>query len=83
MPIYLLEGTATDVSTMENVLAFIKSIWTAMITLAGSLYTTITETPLVFIAVIISFAGGLILFALSVLRRLGVGSGGRRRRGRR
>ena len=86
MPLFLLDGaeSATDVSTLTNVLSFLRSIFTTIITTLGTLYNTITGTPLLFIVVIIGFAGALIFTTLGILRRLGVGGGGRRRaRGRR
>lgn len=84
MPMYLLEGEAPNVSTLTDVLAFLRSIFTAIMTMLGSLYDTITDTPLLFITVVIGFAGALIFTTLGILRRLGVGGGGRRRaRGRR
>lgn len=84
MPTILLEGTTTDVSTLSNVLAFIKSIFTAVLSALGSIYTTITSTPLLFVVVVISFAGAVIFAALNILHRLGVGGGRRgRRRARR
>lgn len=79
MSIFTLEAGTTDVSSMEGVYSFVKSIFTTIITLLGNLYETITGTPLLFITIVISFAGGLLLFALSILRKLGVGNGGRRR----
>lgn len=84
MPLYLMDGTAPDVSTLTNVLTFLRSMFTAIITMLGSLVSTITSTPLLFIVVVVSFAGALIVVSLGILRRLGVGGGGRRRaRGRR
>ncbi len=85
MPFILLDGAeSTDVSTLTNVLSFLRSIFTAIMTMLGSLYDTITGTPLLFITVVIGFAGALIFTTLGILRRLGVGGGGRRRaRGRR
>lgn len=82
MPLFTAEGTAFSVSTLEGVRSFISDIFTAIVTLLGSLYTTITETPLLFITIVVSFAGGLLIFAVGILRRLGVGSGGRRKRRR-
>lgn len=45
--------------------------------------TTITSNNLLFIPIIISFGGGLILAGVKIARRLGVRSGGGRRRRRR
>ena len=86
MPLFLMDGAAgaTDVSTLTNVLEFLRSMFTAIVTMLGNLVDTITGTPLLFISVVVSFAGALIVASLGILRRLGVGGGGRRRvRGRR
>lgn len=84
MPLFLAEGTAVDVSTLSGVLAFVKSIFTAILSALGSIYTTVTGTPLLFIVVVIGFAGAVIMTALGILHRLGIGGGRRgRRRARR
>lgn len=84
MPLFLAEATATNVSTLAGVLEFVKSIFTAILTAVGSLYTTITGTPLLFVVVVIGFAGAVIFSALGILHRLGIGGGRRgRRRARR
>lgn len=85
MPFILADGaTGTDVSTLTNVLTFLRSMFTTIVTMLGTLVDTITETPLLFISVVVGFAGALIVASLGILRRLGVGGSGRRRaRGRR
>ena len=84
MPYVTLDATAVDTSTLAGVLAFIKSIFTAILSALGSLYTTITSTPLLFVVVVIGFAGAVIISALGILHRLGIGGGRRgRRRARR
>ena len=84
MPLFLAEAGTTDVSTLAGVLAFIKSIFTAILTALSSLLTTITGTPLLFVVVVIGFAATVIFAALGILHRLGVGGGRRgRRRARR
>ena len=80
----LMEGTAEPVvNSISGVLDWLSSIISLIITTLGSLYTTITETPLLFIPVVVGFAGALIFTTLGVLKRLGVARGGKRRRGRR
>ncbi len=77
MSVFLMED---NVSTLTSVLSFIRQIFTALMTAAGNLIDTITGTPLLFLAVIVGFAGALIFAALRIVRRLGVGGGRRRRR---
>ena len=85
MPYFILaDAGEPDVSTLTNVLAFLRSMFTTIVTMLGSLVDTITGTPLLFISVVVGFAGALIVASLGILRRLGVGGSGRRRaRGRR
>ena len=59
-----------NVSTLTNVLSFIRQIFTALMTTAGNLVDTITDTPLLFAAVNVGFAGALIFTALGIIRRL-------------
>lgn len=78
----LMEGNEPAVNTISGVLDWIQSIFTLIISTLGSLYDTITGTPLLFIPVVIGFAGALIFTTISILRKLGVVRG-RRRRARR
>jgi len=80
---FLLDVTEPDVTSVSGVLDFVKSIWTLIITTMGSLYTTITTNPLLFISVALIAGGAVVAAAMGILSRLGVGRSGRRRRARR
>lgn len=83
MPVFLFTAADGDVSTMDNVFTSLTSIFTFIVELLGKVVTLITSNPLIFVPVIIAFAGGALMLAVSFVHRLGVGSGGRRRHGRR
>lgn len=81
MPLFLAE-TAAGTDSVSGVFAFLKTIFEFVITNMGTALDTITGTPLLFVPVIIVFAASIIGISVSVIRRLGVRGGGRRRRGR-
>lgn len=75
----LMEAGA-DVSTHASVFESLTSIFTFLVGLLGDFVEVITTTPLMFVPVIIAFAGGAIMLVVSMIRRLGVRSGGGKRR---
>lgn len=83
MPVFFITAAEEGVSTIDNVFTSLTSIFTFIVGLLGKVVTLITSNPLIFVPVIIAFAGGALMLAVSLVHRLGVGSGGRRRRGRR
>lgn len=71
----------TITAVFETLTTIIGAVWGVF----GDVASTIMNNPLLFVPVLLSLGGGLIFFAISVVRRLGirgVSSGGRRRRRR-
>ena len=70
--------------TISDVFAAMTTVYEAILSMFGSMVTTITGNPLLYVPVIFALLGGLVLFAIRVIRNLGIrgiSSGGRRRRG--
>lgn len=70
--------------TITEVFAAMTVVYEAILSMFGSMVTTITGNPLLYVPVIFALLGGLVLFAIRVIRKLGIrgiSSGGRRRRG--
>ena len=82
MPLYLADANL-DVTSVAGVLEFVKSLFIAILTAVGSIYTTITSTPILAVVIYLGLAGAFIMFAVKILNRLGIGGGRRRRRARR
>ncbi len=72
--------------TIANVFTAMTTVYNTVLTMFGSMVTTITGNPLLYVPVLIGLLGGLVMFAIGVVRRLGVrgisSTGRRRRRGR-
>lgn len=72
--------------TIANVFTAMTTVYETVLTMFGSMVTTITGNPLLYVPVLIGLLGGLVMFAIGVVRRLGVrgisSAGGRRRRRR-
>lgn len=72
--------------TIANVFDAMTTVYNTVLTMFGSMVTTITSNPLLYVPVLIGLLGGLVMFAIGVVRRLGVrgisSTGRRRRRGR-
>ena len=62
------------------------TVYETVLTMFGNMVTTITGNPLLYVPVLIGLLGGLVMFAIGVVRRLGIrgisSAGGRRRRRR-
>ena len=72
--------------TIANVLSAMTTVYDLIIGMFANVITTITSNPLIFVAVLIALLGGIVMFAIGVIRRLGVrgiSSSGRRRSRRR
>ena len=70
--------------TITDVFAAMTVVYEAILSMFGSMVTTITGNPLLFVPVLFALLGGLVLFSIKVIRKLGIrgiSSGGRRRRG--
>ena len=72
--------------TIANVLGAMTTVYDLIIGMFANVITTITSNPLIFVPVLIALLGGIVMFAIGVIRRLGVrgiSSSGRSRRRRR
>lgn len=68
---------------ISDVFAAMTIVYEAILSMFGSMVTTITGNPLLFVPVLFALLGGLVLFSIKVIRKLGIrgiSSGGRRRR---
>ena len=71
---------------ISNVLTAMTTVYDLIIGMFANVITTITSNPLIFVPVLIALLGGIVMFAIGVIRRLGVrgiSSSGRSRRRRR
>ena len=67
---------------MSDVFAAMTTVYEAVLSMFGSMVTTITGNPLLYTPVVFALLGGLVLFAIKVIRKLGIrgiSSGGKRR----
>ena len=58
--------------TISDVIGALTSVYEVLVGLFTNVITTITSNPLLFVPVLIALLGGLVLFAIKVIRRLGV-----------
>lgn len=71
--------------TIAAVFEAMSTVYTTLLTMFGSIVTTITGNPLLYVPVLIALLGGLVMLAIGVIKRLGVrgvSSAGRKRRRR-
>lgn len=69
--------------TVASVFESISSVLTYILGAFSNVASDVMENPLLFVPIIITITGSLILFAISVFRKLGIrgtSSSGRRRR---
>ena len=72
--------------TISGVLGAMTTVYDVIIGMFSNVISTITGNPLIFVPVLIALLGGIVMFAIGVIRKLGVrgiSSSGRRRRRRR
>ena len=72
--------------SISGVLGAMTTVYDLIIGMFANVITTITNNPLIFVPVLIALLGGIVMFAIGVIRRLGVrgiSSSGKRRRRRR
>lgn len=68
---------------MTEIFTALTSVYDLVLTFFNNVIGTILGNPLLFVPVLISLAGGLMMFAVGMVRRMGlkgVGSGRKRRR---
>lgn len=65
-----MEETATF--TIANVISAMQTVYNVLVGLFTNVITTITGNPLLYVPVLIALLGGLVMFAVKVIRKLGV-----------
>ncbi len=71
---------------ISDVFSQMLVVYEAVLSMFANMVTTITGNPLLYVPVLIALLGGLVMFAISVVRKLGirgVSSAGKRRKCRR
>lgn len=58
--------------TIANVLTSMSTVYTLLVSLFKEVINTITGNPLLYVPVLIALLGGLVMFAVKVIRKLGV-----------
>lgn len=58
--------------TVANVLTALGTVYDVLVGLFQNVITTITGNPLLYVPVLIALLGGLVMFAVKVIRKLGV-----------
>lgn len=58
--------------TVSNVITALGSVYTLLISLFKNVIDTITGNPLLYVPVLIALLAGLVMFAIKVIRKLGV-----------
>ena len=58
--------------TIADVIGALTSVYEVLVGLFTNVITTITSNPLLFVPVLIALLGGLVMFAIKVIRKLGV-----------
>lgn len=58
--------------TVSNVITALESVYTLLISLFKNVIDTITGNPLLYVPVLIALLAGLVMFAIKVIRKLGV-----------
>lgn len=64
------EGAVTI--TVANVISALQTVYGVLVGLFTNVITTITGNPLLYVPVLIALLGGLVMFAVKVIRKLGV-----------
>lgn len=70
---------------ISDVFTAMSTVYSTLLSMFGSIVTTITGNPLLYVPVLIALLGGLVMLAIGIVKRLGVrgvSSTGRRRRRR-
>ena len=65
-----MEGTATF--SIATVLESMQVVYGVLVGLFTNVINTITGNPLLYVPVLIALMGGLVMFAVKVIRKLGV-----------
>lgn len=62
----------TATFTIQNVITALQTVYGVLVGLFTNVITTITSNPLLYVPVLIALLGGLVMFAVKVIRKLGV-----------
>lgn len=62
----------TATFTVANVITALQTVYGVLVGLFTNVITTITSNPLLYVPVLIALLGGLVMFAVKVIRKLGV-----------
>lgn len=62
----------TATFTVANVITAMQTVYGVLVGLFTNVITTITSNPLLYVPVLIALLGGLVMFAVKVIRKLGV-----------
>ena len=65
-------GEAASTFTIANVITALQTVYGVLVGLFTNVITTITSNPLLYVPVLIALLGGLVMFAVKVIRKLGV-----------
>ncbi len=84
-PTSAVTTTAAAAISVSEVFSGTQDVFDLLLTMFGNVIDTITGNPLLYVPVLLAILGGLVLFAIGVIRRLGIKgvSSSGRRRGRR
>lgn len=58
--------------SVANVISAMETVYTLLISLFKNVIDTITGNPLLYVPVLIALLAGLVMFAIKVIRKLGV-----------
>ena len=65
-------GESTATFTVASVISSLQTVYGVLVGLFTNVITTITSNPLLYVPVLIALLGGLVMFAVKVIRKLGV-----------
>lgn len=65
---------------MATIISNMTTVFNVVIQVFSDVLSTITNTPILIVPVILSIFGGIVLFSIKKIRSMGLKSGGRRRR---
>ena len=71
--------------TISDVFEQMSVVYEAVLSMFANMVTTITGNPLLYVPVLIALLGGLVMFAIAIVRKFGIrgiSSAGRKRRRR-
>lgn len=57
---------------ISDVLGALSSVYTVLVGLFSHVINTLTSNPLLYVPILIALLGGLAMFAVKVIRRLGI-----------